>query len=398
MVLSRKIEDMNYSPIRRLGKYVTIAKNKGVSVIHLNIGQPDLATPVEFLDKLKSIDDSVLKYTDSRGLDVTVESFIKYYKSIGIDFDCEDIVVTMGGSEALLFSFIAICDEGDEIIIPEPYYSNYNSFAETAGVNVVPVKTTIEEGYRLPKREVFESKITDKTRAIVISNPCNPTGVLYTKEELNMLLDLADEYGIYVISDEVYRDFVYDNEKPLSIYDLNRSYDKIIMVDSISKRYSSCGARIGVLASKKRNIIDNVLKLCQARLCVPYIEQVMASAVSEVSEDYILNAKTEYEKRRNALFNGLSSIEGVKCISPGGAFYIMVKLPVEDSEDFAKWILTNFNVDGETIMVAPGSGFYSTEGLGKNEVRISYCLDVDKINRFIHILKLGLEEYNRNHR
>ena len=395
MFLSKRIEEMDYSPIRRLGGYVTIAKKKGVDVLHLNIGQPDLETPKEFLNKLSNIDTSILRYTDSRGLAETINAFVRYYSSIGIDLCDDDIVITMGGSEALLFSFVSVCDEGDEIIIPEPFYSNYNNFADTAGVKVVPIQTTIEDGYSLPSKNKFIEKISDKTRAIVISNPCNPTGAVYSKEDLNMLMDLAEEYNLYIISDEVYRDFVYDGEVPISIFDLDRDFSRVIMIDSVSKRYSSCGARIGVLVSKNKDIMANVLKLCQSRLCVPFIEQIMVSAIPDISKDYLCAAKSQYEIRRNALVEGLSSIDGIICSAPKGAFYVMVKLPVEDSEDFARWILTDFSINGETIMVAPGSGFYSTENLGKDEIRISYCLEIEKIKRFIHILAEGLSEYRK---
>ena len=386
---------MECSPIRKLAEFEAIAKKKGVEVIHLNIGQPDVATPVSMLDAVRKFDGTVLKYADSRGLPSTVDTFIKYYSKIGIDFEARDMVVTNGGSEALLFAFIATCDIGDEIIVPAPYYSNYNSFADIANVKFNPVLSTLEEDYKLPSAADLEKAITDKTKAILFSNPCNPTGAVYTHEELMEVLNLAKKHDLYVISDEVYREYVYDGLKPMSIYDLNYETDRIILIDSLSKRYSACGARVGIIASKNRELMDNVLKLGQSRLSIPTLEQVMASSILEVPEEYIIETQKLYERRRNAVIDALSKVEGVKCSNPRGAFYIMVRLPVKDSDHFAKWILSDFDYEGETVMVAPAAKFYGIEGYGLNEVRLSYCLDEAVLVKAVNILEKALIEYKK---
>lgn len=394
MTQSRRITDMEYSPIRKLSGFVEIAQKNGVNVLHLNIGQPDLETPVEFLAKIKDFDFSTISYTDSRGYNDTLNAFISYYKNINLDFEKEDIIITNGGSEALLFSFIGCCDVDDEILVPSPYYSNYNNFADMANIKLVQIERSVEDGFAIPCEEVFESKITEKTKAILICNPCNPTGVIYTHSELKMILDLAVKHNLYVICDEVYRDFIYDDNEPFSILNLGYAEERIIMVDSLSKRYSACGCRIGVLASKNRLLMDNVLKLCQSRLCVPLLEQVLSTAIVDVPKEYISNVKSIYEQRRNVLIDGLRSIDGVTCSKPGGAFYVIAKLPVNDSEHFAKWLVSKFSLNGETVMLAPASKFYGIEGKGVNEVRLSYCIGEDKLRRAILILKEGLSKYN----
>ncbi len=395
MFQSKRINKMECSPIRKLAEFEAIAKKKGVEVIHLNIGQPDVATPVSMLDAVRKFDGTVLKYADSRGLPSTVDTFIKYYSKIGIDFEARDMVVTNGGSEALLFAFIATCDIGDEIIVPAPYYSNYNSFADIANVKFNPVLSTLEEDYKLPSAADLEKAITDKTKAILFSNPCNPTGAVYTHEELMEVLNLAKKHDLYVISDEVYREYVYDGLKPMSIYDLNYETERIILIDSLSKRYSACGARVGIIASKNRELMDNVLKLGQSRLSIPTLEQVMASSILEVPEEYIIETQKLYERRRNAVIDALSKVEGVKCSNPRGAFYIMVRLPVKDSDHFAKWILSDFDYEGETVMVAPAAKFYGIEGYGLNEVRLSYCLDEAVLVKAVNILEKALIEYKK---
>lgn len=395
MFQSKRINKMECSPIRKLAEFEAIAKKKGVEVIHLNIGQPDVATPVSMLDAVRKFDGTVLKYADSRGLPSTVDTFIKYYSKIGIDFEARDMVVTNGGSEALLFAFIATCDIGDEIIVPAPYYSNYNSFADIANVKFNPVLSTLEEDYKLPSAADLEKAITDKTKAILFSNPCNPTGAVYTHEELMEVLNLAKKHDLYVISDEVYREYVYDGLKPMSIYDLNYETDRIILIDSLSKRYSACGARVGIIASKNRELMDNVLKLGQSRLSIPTLEQVMASSILEVPEEYIIETQKLYERRRNAVIDALSKVEGVKCSNPRGAFYIMVRLPVKDSDHFAKWILSDFDYEGKTVMVAPAAKFYGIEGYGLNEVRLSYCLDEAVLVNAVNILEKALIEYKK---
>ena len=396
MFQSERIKKMECSPIRKLAGYEDIALKKGVNVIHLNIGQPDIPTPTSMIDAVKKYDGAVLKYTDSRGLNNTLETFIEYYSSIGIEFDAKDMIITNGGSEALLFSFISICDIGDEIIVPSPYYSNYNSFADISHVKLSPVLSTLENNYKLPSAMELEKAITNKTKAILISNPCNPTGAVYTKDELLNLLNLAKKYNLYIISDEVYREYVYDNLTPMSIYDLNYEKERIILIDSLSKRYSACGARIGVIASKNRELMDNILKLGQSRLCIPLLEQIMASSILEVPKEYIINTQRLYEKRRNAVIDALSKVDGVQFSNPRGAFYIIVRLPIKDSDHFSKWLLSDYSLNGETIMVAPAAKFYGIEGYGLNEIRISYCLDEAVLIRGINILNEALIEYKKS--
>lgn len=395
MLQSNRIMAMSYSPIRKLSGFVEIARKNGTDVLHLNIGQPDIETPVEFMNKLKDFNLSTIAYTDSRGYDKALDAFLSYYNDINLDFEKEDIIITNGGSEALLFSFIGLCDVNDEVLVLSPYYSNYNNFADMANVKLVPIERSIDNGFAIPNEEDFESKITDKTKAILICNPCNPTGVIYTHSELKVVLDLAVKYNLYVICDEVYRDFVYDGNSPFSILSLGYAEDRIVMVDSLSKRYSACGCRIGVLASKNRLFMDNIMKLCQSRLCVPILEQVMSTAITEVPKSYIENIRSIYESRRNVLIEGLQSIEGVKCSIPGGAFYIIASLPINDSEHFAKWLVSKYSLNGETVMLAPASKFYGIEGKGLNEVRLSYCLEEEKLKRAVTILDEALKEYKK---
>jgi aspartate aminotransferase len=322
-----------------------------------------------------------------------ISSFIKYYKKWNFEFESDEIMVTNGGSEAIMFALMAICDVGDEVIIPEPFYTNYNGFAEVAGAKVVPFITKAEDGFHLPSKEVITSKITDRTRAILVSNPGNPTGVVYTYDEIRMLGDIAKEYNLYLIADEVYREFVYDNLKYTSALSLNDILDRIIVIDSISKRYSACGARIGMVASKNKELINQILKLCQSRLCVPTIEQLAAANLINTPESYFKEVKAEYENRRNILYDALKDIPGVVCEKPTGAFYIVVKLPVESAEDFAKWILTDFTYDNKTVMFAPAEGFYATKGLGKNEIRLSYCINSEDLKDAMKIFGIALKKY-----
>ncbi|ERI92947.1 aminotransferase, class I/II [Clostridiales bacterium oral taxon 876 str. F0540] len=384
---------MQFSPIRKLTPYAEGAKKRGVKVYHLNIGQPDIVTPDTFFEAISSFNETVLKYANSQGVDALVDSFIKYYKEWDINFDKDEIMITNGGSEAIQFALMAICDVGDEIIIPEPFYTNYNGFSEAAGVNVVPFITKAEDGFHLPAKEVIVSKITPKTRALLVSNPGNPTGVVYTYEEMRMLADIAKEYNLYIIADEVYREFVYDNLKFTSALYMNDILDRVILIDSISKRYSACGARIGLVASKNKEIINQILKLCQSRLCCPTIEQMAAANLINTPKSYFDEVKKEYENRRNIMFEGLSAIPGVICKKPTGAFYIMAKLPINDADDFAKWMLTDFSFENKTVMFAPAEGFYASEGLGKDEIRLSYCLNCDDLKDAMKILAIALEEY-----
>lgn len=397
MNVSKRVSEMQYSPIRKLVPYAEAAKSKGVKVYHLNIGQPDIVTPDTFFDGIKNYKEKVLKYSDSQGINTLIDSFIKYYKGWNINFDRDELLVTNGGSEAIMFALMTICDPGDEVIIPEPFYTNYNGFADVAGVKVRPFRTTAEEGFHLPKKEVIIDKITDRTKAILISNPGNPTGVVYTYEEIRMLADIAKEYDLYIIADEVYREFVYDNLKYTSTMSMSDILDRVILIDSISKRYSACGARIGLIASKNKDITKQALKLCQSRLCVPTIEQMAASNLINTPKKYFEEVKKEYEKRRDIMYNGLHKIPGVVCEKPTGAFYIVVKLPLDDAEDFAKWILTDFEYNKKTIMFAPAEGFYATPGIGRNEIRLSYCLKCEDLKDAMDIFAVAIEKYNNNH-
>jgi aspartate aminotransferase len=393
MKLSNRIESMQFSPIRKLVPYAVEAKKRGISVYHLNIGQPDVLTPDTFMEGVESYKDKVLEYSNSQGLDPLIESFIKYYEEWDIEFHKDEIMVTNGGSEAIMFAFMAICDPGDEVIVPEPFYTNYNGFADVASVNVVPFITKAEDGFHLPSKEEITSKITSKTRAIMVSNPGNPTGVVYTEAEIRMLADIVSENDIFLIADEVYREFVYDDLKYTSALYMKDILDKVILIDSISKRYSACGARIGLVASKNKQLMHQILKLGQTRLCVPTIEQLAAANLINTPKSYFVEVKKEYEERRNILHKYLSKIPGVVCEKPTGAFYVIAKLPVESGEDFAKWLLTDFHHNNKTVMVAPAEGFYATNGLGKNEIRLSYCLNTTALKDAMEILKIAVEEY-----
>ncbi|MFD3157131.1 pyridoxal phosphate-dependent aminotransferase [Haloimpatiens sp. FM7330] len=393
MKLSNRVQEMQFSPIRKLGPYAVDAKNKGIDVYHLNIGQPDIETPQTFFEGIEHYHDNVLKYSNSQGIDKLLDSFIKYYKKWDVNFEKDEMMITNGGSEAIIFTLMAIADKDDEIIIPEPFYTNYNGFAASAGVNVVPFITKAENGFHLPSKEEITNKITPRTRAILISNPGNPTGVVYTYEELRMLADIVKEHDLYLITDEVYREFVYDNLKYTSTLYMEDVLDRVILIDSISKRYSACGARIGLVASKNKELIHQILKFGQTRLCVPTIEQLAASNLINTPKQYFDDVKKEYEARRNILFENLCKIPGVVCKKPKGAFYVIAKLPIKSAEDFAKWLLTDFNYNNKTVMVAPAQGFYATQGLGKDEIRISYCLNQHSLKDAMNILKIALQKY-----
>jgi aspartate aminotransferase len=395
MLVSKRIEAMQESPIRKLVPLSVVAKKKGKKVYHLNIGQPDIKTPDEFFQAIKDFNPGVLAYVFSEGIPELIDSFIQYYKGYGMDYEKDDILITNGGSEAILFSLIATCDHGDEILIPEPFYTNYNGFSSTAGVKVVPITTTAENGFDLPQIEVIEGLITNRTKAILLSNPGNPTGKVYTIDEINRIKELALKHDLYIIADEVYREFVYDGLEFVSFGQFKEIEDRVIITDSISKRYSACGARIGCVATKNKTITKEIMKLCQSRLCVATLEQVGAAKLVEVSKDYMKEAFKEYDKRRKTVFNALQEMEGVLCKMPKGAFYITAKLPVENAEDFARWLLTDFDVDGETVMVAPAEGFYATEGMGRDEVRISYVLKEEDLIKAMNVIKQGLIAYNK---
>ncbi|WIF94709.1 pyridoxal phosphate-dependent aminotransferase [Caminicella sporogenes] len=393
MIFSKRITSMQQSPIRKLVPIAENAKKQGKKVYHLNIGQPDIETPTEFFEAVKSFDEKVLKYSFSQGMPELIEALIKYYKRYDMNFEHEEIVITNGGSEALLFSLIAVADHGDEVLIPEPFYTNYNGFSSAVGVNVKPITTKATEGFHLPKKEKIEELISPKTKAILLSNPGNPTGVVYTPEEIQMLASLAKEYNLFIIADEVYREFVYDNLTYTSFGNIKEIEDRVIIVDSISKRYSACGARIGSIASKNKDLIKQILKLCQGRLCVPTLEQIGAARLYSVSEGYFEKVLAEYQKRRDIVYNALKEMPNVICEKPTGAFYVVAKLPVIDAEDFVIWLLKDFDIDNETVMLAPAEGFYATPGLGKDEVRIAYILNEKDLKKAMNILKIALEKY-----
>ena len=393
MKLSNRAINVQASPIRKLMPFANAAKKRGIKIYHLNIGQPDIETPKEMLDVYANYHDKVLAYGPSQGLDIYRESLVRYYDRHGINIDVDDIIVTTAGSEAIIFAMLATCNHGDEIIIPEPFYTNYNGFSTMTGVKIIPLTTYAEQGFRLPSNEKIESLITPRTKAIILCNPGNPTGAVYLKEDLENVAEIAKEHNLFIISDEVYREFVYDGLSHTSILDIKGIEDKAIMVDSISKRYSACGARIGCLVSRNKELISSVLKFAQARLCPPTIDQLAANACIDIEAEYFVEILKEYDKRRNIVYDELRKIDGIVCIKPKGAFYIIAKLPIKDAEDFARWLLEDFSIDNETVMFAPAQGFYATPGIGKNEIRIAYVLNENDLKKAMNILRKGLEEY-----
>lgn len=383
---------MQASPIRKLIPLANEAKRQGKKVYHLNIGQPDIETPSLFFEAIEKHKEAVLAYAPSEGLEVVRKSFSRYYTERGISLSPEEIIVTNGGSEAILFALVAICDPGDEIIVPEPFYTNYNGFAAAVNVKVVPLTTKAEDGFHIPSKEALESLITSRTRAMLLSNPGNPTGVVYTEEEMNWIAELSKKHDFWILADEVYREFTYSGTAK-SFLQIPGIEDRVVIVDSISKRYSACGARIGSLGTKNREFLDVVLKLCQGRLCVPTLEQIGAAALVDTPKSYFETVIKEYQARRDVVFQALSEMEGVICREPQGAFYVIAKLPVEDGEDFVRFLISDFDLDGETTLLAPAEGFYGTPGLGKDEVRISYCLCVADCEKAMEIVKEGLKAY-----
>ncbi|TQQ84166.1 pyridoxal phosphate-dependent aminotransferase [Peptacetobacter hominis] len=390
---SNRVCSMQASPIRKLVPFAQAAKADGVKVYHLNIGQPDIKTPKGFFDAVKNFDNDVLEYAVSQGIPELIEALQNYYKTYNMDFDKDELLITNGGSEALLFAMMATCDPGDRLLIPEPFYTNYNGFGQCVNVGVTPITTKAENGFHLPSKDEILAKIDDKVKAILISNPGNPTGAIYTKEELEMLAEIAIEKNLWIISDEVYREFVYDGLEYTSFGNLENVKDRVIIIDSVSKRYSACGARIGSIASKNKELIAQIMKLCQGRLCVPTLEQVGAVELYKTPVSYFKEVNDEYKKRRDVLYGELMKAEGVICEKPTGAFYIVAKLPVDNAEDFVKWMLTEFRVDGETVMATPAEGFYATPGLGKDEIRLAYILKEEDLRKAGEILRKGLEAY-----
>lgn len=381
------------SPIRKLVPFAEKAKAKGVSVIHLNIGQPDIETPEVALNAIKENDLKVVEYSHSAGFESYRKGLATYYQKNNIDVNFEDILVTTGGSEALSFGFLTCCNPGDEIIIPEPFYANYNGFAVSSGLKVVPVTAKIEDGFGLPPIAAFEEKITDKTKAILICNPGNPTGYLYSKEELEKLSEIVKKHDLFLFADEVYREFCYEGATPYSVLNLKGIEENVILVDSVSKRYSMCGARIGALISKNTEIIAAALKFGQARLSPPTYAQIASEAALQTPDSYFTAVTEEYVKRRDIMVDGLNAIPGVRCPKPKGAFYCVAEFPVDDTEKFCQWLLEDFEHNGKTVMMAPLSGFYATPGLGKKEARIAYVLEQDLLSEAVTCLEKALEQY-----
>ncbi len=392
--ISQRGKEMPSSPIRKLAPLANEAKARGVKVYHLNIGQPDLPTPQKALDALKTVDRKVLEYSPSQGFLSLREKLRAYYRKFRIELSVNDIIVTSGGSEAVLFAFLACLNPGDEIIVPEPAYANYMAFAVSAGAVIKTVTSTIDTGFALPPVEKFEELITDRTKAILICNPNNPTGYLYTRAEMNQIRDLVMKYDLYLFSDEVYREFIYTGSPYISALNLEGIENNVVLVDSVSKRYSECGIRIGALVTRNADVRRAVMKFCQARLSPPLLGQIVAEESIEGTEDYAADVYEEYVERRKCLVDGLNRIEGVYSPIPMGAFYTVASLPVDDADKFCEWCLSDFNYEGETVMMAPASGFYSTPGMGRNEVRIAYVLKKEDLQRALFVLEKALEAYN----
>lgn len=393
MKISDRAESMPFSPIRKLAPYADAAKRNGVKVYHLNIGQPDIQTPQCALDALKDIDRTILEYSPSDGYLSLRTEMVKYYAEYGIYLSPDEIIITAGGSEAVLFAFLACLDPGDEIIVTDPFYANYMAFAISVGAVIKSVKTHIENGFRLPSVEEFEAKITDRTRAILICNPNNPTGYLYTRKEMQRLRDIVKKHNLFLFSDEVYREFIYTGMPYISAFHLEGIEENVVLFDSVSKRYSECGTRIGCLCTKNKAVHEAVMKFCQARLSPPLLGQIVAEASIGVPKEYLSAVYEEYLDRRNFLIDGLNKIPGVYSPIPMGAFYTMARLPVDDAEKFCIWCLNEFRYEGETVMMAPASGFYTEVGEGRQEVRIAYVLCKEDLARALVVLRKALEKY-----
>jgi aspartate aminotransferase len=392
LTISNRGQQMPASPIRKLVPYAEAAKQKGIKVYHLNIGQPDIETPKMVLDAVRNSDFTVLEYSHSAGNESYRKKLVKYYESVGIHVNHNQIIVTTGGSEAILFGFMACLDAGDEVIIPEPFYANYNGFAVAAGVKVVPITSRIENSFALPPIEDFEKVITARTKAIVICNPNNPTGYAYSREEMEQLKTLIKKHNLYLFSDEAYREFTY-GEKQFSAMHLSDVDDHVILMDTISKRYSACGGRIGAFVTKNKQVLDATMKFAQARLSPPSFAQIAGEAAIDLPADYFDTTKAEYKSRRDLIVQRLNAMEGVFCPNPGGAFYAMAKLPIEDSDTFCQWLLESFQHNKATVMLAPATGFYGTPGLGKQEVRLAYVLNRTAINSAMDCLEEALKQY-----
>ncbi|MBY0536980.1 MAG: pyridoxal phosphate-dependent aminotransferase [Chitinophagaceae bacterium] len=392
--ISNRGIEMPPSPIRKLVPYAETAKKKGIKVYHLNIGQPDIETPPAIMDAVRNADIKVLEYSHSAGNESYRRKLTQYYKKVGIDVNYDQIIITTGGSEAIQFGFFTCFNPGDEVIVPEPFYANYNGFACAAGVKVVPITSSIETGFALPPIEDFEKVITPKTKGIIICSPNNPTGYLYSKAEMESLKTICLKHDLYLFSDEAYREFCYDGEY-VSAMHLEGMENHVVLMDTISKRYSACGARLGALVTKNKMVYDAAMKFAQARLSPPGLAQIMGEAAIDLPESYFEAPKAEYQKRRDTLVKRLNAMPGVFCPNPGGAFYAMAKLPIDDCDKFCQWLLESFSYNNQTVMLAPASGFYGTPGLGKNEVRLAYVLNTTDLNAAMDVLEEALKVYGK---
>lgn len=392
MKLSNRVQSLTSSPIRKLSPYADAAKAKGKKIYHLNIGQPDITTPPQFMESIRNYDESVIAYSNSKGENFLIEAIRKYYSEKNMNFSAEDIFITNGGSEALTFAVMALCDPDDEIMVFEPFYANYTTFVREFGAKINAVQTNVSNGYHLPDIATIEAQITSKTKAILLTNPGNPTGVVYTPEEMDMIATLVCKYDLALIADEVYREFVYDGAYK-SFGTIPELDDNLIIIDSVSKRYSACGARIGCIISKNKEFSKQIIKCCQGRLCSPILEQIGATALYTTPLSYLKDVNQEYKKRRDTIVAELKKLPDVLASDPKGAFYIMVQLPVDDAEKFAIWMLENFAINDETVMFAPGNGFYSDPQLGVNEARLAYVLNCDDLKQAIYILGEALMAY-----
>ena len=392
LTISHRGRQMPASPIRKLVPYAEAAKKKGIKVYHLNIGQPDIETPKQILDAVRHFDFKVLEYSHSAGNESYRKKLVTYYKKVGIDINYQQIIVTTGGSEAILFGFMSCLDAGDEVIIPEPFYANYNGFAVAADIVVKPITSYIENGFALPPIEEFEKAITPRTKAIVICNPNNPTGYLYSREEMERLKQIISKHDLYLFADEAYREFCYEG-KHISAMHLTGVDDNIVMMDTISKRYSACGGRIGALVTRNKSVLDTVMKFAQARLSPPSFAQILGEAAVDLPDNYFDTTKAEYMKRRDLLVSRLNAMPGVFCPNPGGAFYAIAQLPIDDADRFCQWLLESFSYQGQTVMLAPATGFYGTKNLGKKEVRLAYVLNVSALDKAMDCLEQALQEY-----
>ena len=394
MKLSQKAQQCTLSPMRKFTPYAMAAEAAGKKIYKLNIGQPDIETPPEFFEAVRGFSQKVLAYANSQGTELMLQTVVDYYKRIGVDYDKKDILITTGGSEALQILFLCILDEGSEVIVPEPFYSNYNTFIKAAGGVVRPLSTIPEEDYNYANAEKLEALINENTRAIAIINPQNPTGNVLTEEELRRIADVAKKHDLYLICDEVYREFVYDTDDVLCAGRLRDVDDNVVIIDSVSKRFSACGARIGMLISRNKALMAEALKFCQGRLCTATLDQVGATALYKVGPEYFAKVRDEYRRRRDLCYAKLTAIPGVVCAKPMGAFYVMAKLPIDNAESFQQYLLTEFEDNGETVMVSPATGFYATPGKGLNEVRIAYVLKEKDLGRALDLLAMAIDRYN----